>query len=465
MTRGAEARTTPVGGVPDWDRKAVARPYLIALRQQAEHGAFDAEWVDAVLQSLVAELRETYHSQDVERALQGLNRVFANIEGVAARARQDAGMVEAALDPGAVTTITHRRRRVHDTDAFEPKHNRARDGLEDLIGWVHSAALRTQDVLVTWWRGRLENWAEEAKHSSLAPTVHRPAKQEPLLSVPTEPGYKLNGPALHKSIVPTWMMLVGLSWVSLLWGGFISVPFGVGIGIFATIFVGFVAVPVWGTVFGFLGMGAVRTSMLSEMGFKPLPADDPLAQKAAAFAADLGIPAPKLGTVDVYNAFAMGTSHQDATVAIGKPLIERFSADEVAAILGHEMGHVVSGDMRRMMLMRTFQNATVWYMVAQRLKLLARWVICWGAELAILSFSRRREYWADAIGAALAGKETMISALKRMSDAPELSTTESTHARFMFRGRFVGLFSTHPTMEARIAALRDETYLRQLPVR
>jgi len=465
MTRAAQARTIPVGGVPDWDQKAVARPYLIALRQQAEHGAFDAEWVDAVLQSLVAELRETYHSQDVERALQGLDRVFANIEAMAARARKDAGMAEAALEPGAVTTIARRRRRAHDVNAFELERGRALEGIEGLVAWVRSVAEQTSDGPLRWWRGRMENWAEEAKHSSFAPTVNRPAKQEPLPTFAEQPWRNLNGPALHKSIVPTWIMLVGLSWVSLLWGGFISVPFGVGIGIFATIFAGFVAVPVWGTVFGFLGMGAVRTSTLSEMGFKPLPDDHPLALKAATFAADLGIPAPALGTIDVYNAFAMGTSYQDATVAIGKPLIERLDPDEVAAILGHEMGHVVSGDMRRMMLMRTFQNATVWYMVAQRLKLFARWVICWAAELAILSFSRRREYWADAIGAALAGKEAMISALNKMSDAPELTTTESTHARFMFRGRFVGLFSTHPSMDARIAALQDEKYLRKLPLR
>jgi heat shock protein HtpX len=465
MTRGAEAGKAPAGRVPDWDRKAVARPYLIALREQAEHGAFDGEWVDALLQSLAAELRATYDSQDVNRALQGLERVFANIDAVAARARDDVGLSEAMLHPGAVTTISRRRRAANDANAMESAGSRVQRCLEVTTTWALSAAERAKEGLVTWWRGRMENWAEEAKHSSLAPTVNRTVKQEPRSSVATAAGRKLDGPALHKSIVPTWAMLVGLSWVSLLWGGFISLPFGVGIGIFASIFAGLVAVPLWGTVFGFLGMGAVRTSTLSEMGFKPLPDHHPLAQKAATFAAEFGIPAPTLGTVDVYNAFAMGTSHEDATVAIGKPLMETFSADEVAAILGHEMGHVVSGDMRRMMLMRTFQNATVWYMVAQRLKLLARWIICWAAELAILSFSRRREYWADAIGAALAGKEVMISALNKMSDAPELTTTESTHARFMFRGRFVGLFSTHPTMEARIAALQDETYLRQLPVR
>ena len=74
--------------------------------------------------------------------------------------------------------------------------------------------------------------------------------------------------------------------------------------------------------------------------------------------------------------------------------------DEFAALIGHKLGHVVSGDMRRMLFMRTFQNATVWFAMAQGLKQFARWVICWAAELYILAASRHREYYADAIGAA-----------------------------------------------------------------
>ena len=77
-----------------------------------------------------------------------------------------------------------------------------------------------------------------------------------------------------------------------------------------------------------------------------------------------------------------------------------FVLDEFAALIGHKLGHVVSGDMRRMLFMRTFQNATVWFAMAQGLKQFARWVICWAAELYILAASRHREYYADAIGAA-----------------------------------------------------------------
>jgi heat shock protein HtpX len=119
--------------------------------------------------------------------------------------------------------------------------------------------------------------------------------------------------------------------------------------------------------------------------------------------------------------------------------------------------------MKRMMLMRTFQNATVWFMFAQGFKQFVRWVICWGAELYILAFSRKREYWADAIGAALTSKEAMIGALKKLAEAPPLTDAENTHARFMVRGRISSAFSTHPSFEERIVALQHETYLRQLP--
>lgn len=280
-----------------------------------------------------------------------------------------------------------------------------------------------------------------------------------MVSEPTP--LQLDASRLGGSILPTWLMLVGLSWVSLIWGALISLPFGVGLAIFATMFAGFVSVPLWGTVFGFLGMGAARDSTLRQMGFEDLEEGHELKQTAARYAQILDIPPPRLGTMEVRNAFAMGTNRADATVAIGRPLINTMRAEEVNAILGHELGHVVSGDMRKMMLMRTFQNATVWFGLTQGLKQFARWVICWAAELAILAFSRRREYWADAIGAALAGKEAMIGALKKLEQAPVLSDTEATHARFMFRGTL----STHPTMAQRIDALERETYIQRLPRR
>lgn len=291
-----------------------------------------------------------------------------------------------------------------------------------------------------------------------------PQAEPPRTPEPDRRDLPLDGARLRTSIVGTWLRLVALSWVSLVWSAMITMPIGIGALMVAMLGLSAFLLPVWATVWGFLGMAAARKGTLSDMGFQPASPDNPLRALTADYAARLGLPTPDVGTVDAFNAFAMGVNEKDATVAIGQPLVDRLTPEELAAVVGHELGHIVSGDMRRMMLMRTFQNATVWFAASQGLKLWLRWVMCWAAELAILAFSRKREYWADAIGAALAGKDAMIGALRKLEAGPPLTTAENTHARFMVRGR-TSSFSTHPSTDDRIRALEDETYLRRLPRR
>lgn len=301
-----------------------------------------------------------------------------------------------------------------------------------------------------------------AAQAKVAAATARAASADAAPRTNTFQPHHLDGQRLRGSVVGTWLMLVVLSWVSLIWGALISLPFGIGAGVIASGMAGVVLVPLWGTIWGFLGMGNASESTLRQMEFKTADPNSPLAQTAAAFAERLGLPKPRVGTVPAFNAFAVGVNEKDATVAMGEPLIATLTPDETAAVIGHELGHIVSGDMRRMMLMRTFQNATVWFGVFQGLKQIARWLICWIAEFAILAFSRKREYWADAIGAALASKEAMIGALQKLEKAPDLTSAENTHARFMFRGRAL---ATHPTTADRIRALQQETYIRRLPLK
>lgn len=286
---------------------------------------------------------------------------------------------------------------------------------------------------------------------------------EPAKATDIDPQIRLHGRRLRSSVIPTWLGLVVFSWFAILWGGLITAPLGLGLGVLASAFAGIVLVPLWGTVWGLVGMSAARASTLRQMKFEELPEDHPIAIETFKLAEALEIKRPQIGLVPAYNAFAMGRHADDATVVIGKPLLETLTVDEQRAVIGHELGHVVSGDMRRMMLMRTFQNACVWFALAQELKQFVRWTISWAAELFILAFSRKREYWADAIGAALAGKEAMIGALRKLEDGPSPTGAERQNARFMFRGRAVTLFSTHPKTSQRIAALEAETYLRRLP--
>ncbi|SOC48162.1 heat shock protein HtpX [Rhizobium subbaraonis] len=273
--------------------------------------------------------------------------------------------------------------------------------------------------------------------------------------------------AIQHSTFPTWLGLVGGSWVGLIWGSLITAPVGIGLGVAAgTLLGGLWAVPLWGTVWGFIGLGRQRANAVREHGIALLKEDDPLALRVHALAARLGLRTrPWVGTMPHNNAYAIGANADNALVVIGQPLIDNLSEAEVDAIIGHELGHVVSNDMRRMGLARSFQNALVWYLGFSRtLQRWGRWILTWLSELYVLRLSRKREYWADAVGAALTSKEDMITALEKLHQLPDLSRFERQHARLMVRGQVGGtLLSTHPTLQERRSALQSETYMRRLP--
>lgn len=279
----------------------------------------------------------------------------------------------------------------------------------------------------------------------------------------------INPQAIRHSTLPTWLGLVGGSWLGLLWGSFISAPIGIGFGVAAgSLMGGFWAVPLWGTVWGFFGLGQQRQAAVNNHGITLLKEDDPLAQHVHALAAKLGLRTrPWVGVMPHSNAYAIGSNADNALVVIGYPLLDTLSNPEVDAIIGHELGHVASNDMRRMGLARSFQNSLVWYLgFSDTLQRWGRWILTWVSELFILRLSRNREYWADAVGAALTSKEDMIAALEKLHTAPDLSDFERNYARLMFRGIASGsLLSTHPTLEERRTALQQETYLRRIPVK
>ncbi|MGP4804231.1 M48 family metalloprotease [Agrobacterium cavarae] len=269
---------------------------------------------------------------------------------------------------------------------------------------------------------------------------------------------------LKHSITPTWFGLVAGSWAGLIWGSLISAPLGVGIGVAAgSAFGGFLAVPLWGTVWGMIGLAKQRENAVRDHGITLLKDDHPLAQRVYALAARLGLPTrPWVGIMPHNNAYAIGASADNAMVVIGQPLLNTLNDDEVDAIIGHELGHIANNDMRRMGLAHSFQNALVWYLgFSEKAQRWARWALTWFSELYVLSLSRKREYWADAFGAALTSKEHMIAALEKLHNGPALSEFEHDKARLMFRGIAKGsMLSTHPTLQERRAALQSETYVK-----
>lgn len=175
------------------------------------------------------------------------------------------------------------------------------------------------------------------------------------------------------------------------------------------------------------------------------------------------------------NAFATGPSKNNSMVAVSTGLLQNLKEDEVKAVLAHEMGHVYNGDMFATTVLAGLMNTFVYYIAmwvrrffAERdqaalgfgLSLVLQIVISILASVVISWFSRHREYGADAFSARVYGKDAMISALRAIdrwvNRAQFEYSTQDALATMKISGKAGGvmsLFSTHPPIEERIAAL------------
>jgi heat shock protein HtpX len=199
-------------------------------------------------------------------------------------------------------------------------------------------------------------------------------------------------------------------------------------------------------------------------------------------AAGIGMPEVALYDSPEPNAFATGANRNNALVAVSTGLLEQMSADEVEAVLGHEVSHVANGDMVTLSLLQGVLNTfvivlsrVVGYAVDQFLSkgenrgpgigymltsFVMQLVLGLLASLVVMGFSRYREFHADAGGARLAGRGKMIAALERLQQLHEPSQLPSQMAAFGINGGLGDglrkLFMTHPPLEERIAALRRQ---------
>ncbi|MEK6785153.1 MAG: protease HtpX [Nitrospirota bacterium] len=175
------------------------------------------------------------------------------------------------------------------------------------------------------------------------------------------------------------------------------------------------------------------------------------------------------------NAFATGPSKNNSMVAVSTGLLENLKEDEVKAVLAHEMGHVYNGDMFATTVLAGLMNTFVYYIAmwvrrffAERdqaalgfgLSLAVQIIVSILASVVISWFSRRREFGADAFAAKVYGKDSMISALRAIdrwvNRAQFEYSTQDALATMKISGNaggFMSLFSTHPRLEVRIAAL------------
>jgi heat shock protein HtpX len=210
-------------------------------------------------------------------------------------------------------------------------------------------------------------------------------------------------------------------------------------------------------------------------------------------AAKANLPVPKLYIVSdaAPNAFATGRNPSHASVAVTQGLLQLMNDDELEGVIAHELSHVRNYDILISSIAATIAGA-ITYMAR-----MGYWASIFGyggsrdnergggggltavlmlilapiaALMLQLGISRQREYAADETGARMVGQPYgLISALQKLGAynqrIPTSAIPQSTAALCIVKPLFAGgagsvfasLFSTHPPLEERIAALRQKT--------
>ena len=179
------------------------------------------------------------------------------------------------------------------------------------------------------------------------------------------------------------------------------------------------------------------------------------------------------------NAFATGASKNSALVAVSTGLLQGMTREEIEAVIGHEVAHIANGDMVTMALIQgvmntfvVFLSRVIGYAVDSFLRrgsdnhsgpgigyyvstVVLDIVLGFAAAMVVAWFSRQREFRADAGAAQLMGKkQPMMNALARLGGMQPGELPKTVQAMGITGG--IGkLFSTHPPIEERIAALQN----------
>ncbi|WP_090130302.1 protease HtpX [Limnohabitans sp. Rim11] len=193
-----------------------------------------------------------------------------------------------------------------------------------------------------------------------------------------------------------------------------------------------------------------------------------------------GIGMPEVGIFEGDpNAFATGAFKNSALVAVSTGLLQNMTHEEIEAVLAHEVAHIANGDMVTMTLIQgvmntfvVFLSRVVGYAVDSFLRKndeentgpgMGYWittivldiVLGFAAAIVVAWFSRHREFRADAGAAQLMGrKQPMMNALARLGGLHTADLPKSV-AAMGIAGGIGQLFSTHPPIEERIAALQN----------
>lgn len=203
------------------------------------------------------------------------------------------------------------------------------------------------------------------------------------------------------------------------------------------------------------------------------------------------LPKPRVAIVEssIPNAFATGRNPKNAVVAVTTALMRRLNQNEVTAVLAHELTHIKNRDVM-VLTIASFFSTIAFFLVRYLLffgggsrregggGILAAWVVSllvWIASyLLIQALSRYREFAADRGSAVITGHPShLVSALMKISGTmdhvptEDIRKAEGMNAFYIIpaiSGRSVmALFSTHPSLEKRVAAL--EKISREMEMR
>lgn len=279
-------------------------------------------------------------------------------------------------------------------------------------------------------------------------------------------------------ILKTGVLLIGLSVLLVLIGGAIGGQNGLKIALG-------IAVLMNGVSYFFSDKIALKSSGAQPVSREQVPRLYAVMERLAAKA---NLPVPKLYVIPepAPNAFATGRNPQHASVAVTEGLLELLNDDELEGVIAHELSHVSNYDILISSIAATIAGAITYLASMGRLAmifggygrgddrdrggltaLLAVFLAPIAALVLQLFLSRTREYSADETGARMVGQPFgLISALQKLGAynqrIPTTSVSPSTAALCIVKpwfggGTFSSLFSTHPPLADRIAALREMT--------
>ncbi len=180
------------------------------------------------------------------------------------------------------------------------------------------------------------------------------------------------------------------------------------------------------------------------------------------------------------NAFATGATKNSSLVAVSTGLLDAMEKREIEGVVGHEMAHILNGDMVTLTLIQWVMNTFVYFlssviariavsffsrdeseesgnsMIYHGVSFLAQMVFGFLAMFVVMWFSRMREYRADLGWATFTSKSSMISGLQKLKKiSAKIAPQSETKMNAFMITEPDSFFSTHPALDNRIRALEE----------